>query len=131
MTLTAQRTVVIDATATAATGVLMLAARNILYPFFGLGSPMLLDIVAITFIAYAALIGVIASRSMISPAVLMTIVTANVAYVVASVTVLIAYWGQFEVVGRALIIAVTLVVEAFAALQWSAARRMTDSVRIA
>ena len=38
MNLTARHTVLIDAAATTATAILMLAARELLYPYFGLPS---------------------------------------------------------------------------------------------
>lgn len=131
MILTAHRTVLIDAIATAASGVLMLTARGILYPFFGLPSPMLLDIVAVTFIAYAAAIAVVAARPVISRAALMTIVGVNVASVVISVAILIAFWADFHPVGRVLIAAVALIVEAFATLQFAAARRTPARAQLA
>ena len=131
MILTAHRTVLIDAIATAGSGVLMLAARGILYPFFGLTSSMLLDIVAVTFIAYAAAIAVVAARPVISRAALMTIVGVNVASVVASVAILIAFWADFHPVGRVLIAAVALIVEAFATLQFAAARRTPARAQLA
>jgi len=128
MILTAHRTVLIDAIATAASGVLMLAARGILYPLFGLTSPLLLDLTAVAFLVYAAAISVVAMRPVISRVALMTIVFTNIAYVVASLAVLITFWAHLDPIGRALIIAVTFVVEAFAALQFAAARRAPSDV---
>ncbi len=52
--MTSNRILQINATATAATGLAMLAARGFLPPLFGLGSPILLDLIAIFFLAYAA-----------------------------------------------------------------------------
>ena len=131
MILTPHRTVLLDAIATAASGVLMLAARNILYPFFGLTSARLLDIVAVTFIAYAAAIAMVAARPAISRAVLMTIVGVNVASAVASVAILIAFWTELDPIGRGLIILVALIVEAFATLQFAAARRTPARAQLA
>ena len=51
---TSNRILQINATATAATGLAMLAGRGFLPPLFGLGSPILLDLIAIFFLAYAA-----------------------------------------------------------------------------
>ena len=131
MILTAHRTVLIDAVATATSGVVMLAARGILYPFFGLTSPLLFDIVAGTFIAYAAAIAVVAARPVISRAALMTIVGVNVASAVVSAAILIAFWADFHPVGRLLIAAVALIVEAFATLQFAAARRTPPRAQLA
>ena len=123
MILTAHRAILIDAAATTATAVLLLTARNLLYPYFGLTSPRLLDVAAVAFIAYAAIIALAARQPVVSRATLMTIVAANVGYVLASIAALLVFWPQLHVVGRVLIVAVALAVEAFAALQYVAARK--------
>ena len=123
MNLTAHTAIRIDAAATASTAVLMLAARSMLYPYFGLTSPMWLDAVAAAFLVYAAVIALAATASIVSRATLMTIAAANIAYVVASMVVLVLFWGDMHAVGRGLIVAVALAVEAFAMLQLLAARR--------
>ena len=126
MILTAHRAVLIDAAATTATAVLMLAARGILFPYFGLSSPLLLDVAAAAFIVYAAIIGLVAARPAISRSALMTVAGANVLYVAASLAVLVTFWSQLHPVGRGLIVAVALAVEAFATLQYAAARRLSE-----
>ncbi|HET9703413.1 MAG TPA: hypothetical protein VFP85_05225 [Vicinamibacterales bacterium] len=124
MNLSARHTILIDATATTATAVLMLAARSVLYPYFGLASPELLDIAAAAFIVYAGVIGLAAARPDVSKTTLVTIAGANVAYVVASMIVLVMFWSGLAPAGRALIVGVALAVEAFAFLQFTAARRL-------
>ena len=122
MNLTARHTLLIDAAATTATAVLMLAGRNLLYPYFGLTSPLLLDVTAIAFVVYAAVITMAARSSEVSRAAVLTTAAANVGYVLASAAVLIVFWSELLPVGRTLIIAVALAVEAFATLQFSAVR---------
>jgi hypothetical protein len=124
MNLTAHTTVLIDATATAATVVLIIAARGVLYPYFGLSSPLVLDITAAAFIVYAAIIALAARQPIITRATLLAIVGANVTYVVASLAILVMFWAGMHAVGRALIVAVAVVVEVFATLQFAAARRV-------
>jgi hypothetical protein len=131
MYLTARTVILTDAAATTATALLMVAARGVLYPYFGLTSPLLLDVTAVAFIVYAAIITLVARQPMISRGALMTIAAANIAYVVASLVLLVMFWGHPSVVGRALIFAVALAVEAFALLQLAAARRMTTAGRAA
>lgn len=131
MIVTAHRAVLIDATATAATAVLLLAGRSLLYPYFGLSSPVLMDLTAVAFIAYAALIALVARRDVITRSTLLTIAGANVAYVAASVVLLVLFWGQLHPIGRTVIVAVALVVEAFAALQFVAARHAPRTLRAA
>lgn len=124
MILTAHRAVLIDAAATSVTALLMLAARGLLFPYFGLSSPLLLDLTAAAFIVYAAIIGLMAARPAISGSALMTIAGANVAYVVASLAVLVMFWSELHPIGRGLIVAVAVAVEGFATLQFMAARRL-------
>lgn len=123
MILSARHAILIDAAATTATAALMLAARGFLYPYFGLASPQLLDIAAAAFIVYAAIIGVAAARADISRTTLTTIAGANVAYVIASMILLVTFWSALHPAGRALIVGVALAVEAFAFLQFTAAYR--------
>lgn len=123
MTLTAHTAVLVDAAATAATALLMIAARGVLYPYFGLDSPLVLDITAAAFIAYAAIIAMVAKQPVISRTTLLTIAGANIAYVVASMVLLVMFWAEMHAVGRTLVVAVALAVEAFAMLQFLAARR--------
>lgn len=124
MNLTARHTLLIDAAATTATALLMLAGRSLLYPYFGLESPLLLDITAVAFVVYAAVIAFAARRDEVSRGTLLTTAAANVGYVVASAVVLLMFWPQLHAVGRALIVGIALAVEAFATLQFLAARRV-------
>jgi asparagine N-glycosylation enzyme membrane subunit Stt3 len=125
MKLTPHFALAIDAAATTATALLMLAARSMLYPYFGLQSPLFLDITAVAFLAYAGIIAMAARRPMISRRVLMTTAAANAAYVVASIVALLLFWSQLEPIGRGLVFVVALAVEAFATLQLAVARRVT------
>ena len=124
MILSARHTILIDAAATTATALLMLAARGFLYPYFGLESPELLDMAAAAFVVYAAIIGLAAARPDISRTTLMTIAGANVAYVIASMILLVTFWPVLHPAGRVLIVVVSLAVEGFALLQFTAARRL-------
>ena len=124
MILTARRAVLIDAAATTATAVLMFAARGMLFPYFGLSSPLLLDLTAAAFIVYAAVIGLVAARPAISRGALVTVAGANVTFVVACTIVLVAFWSELHPVGRGLIVGVAFAVEGFAMLQFTTARRL-------
>ena len=124
MNLTANTIVLTNAAATAGSGVLMLAARAVLYPYFGLSSPLLLDVIAIGFIVYAAVMMVAARQPVMSRGTLFALAAADAAWVVFSAGVLVMFWPALDPLGRALIIAVALVVEVFATLQFAAARRL-------
>ena len=124
MILTAHRALLIDAVATAATAVAMFAARGLLFSYFGLGSSLLLDVTAAGFLVYAAVLVLVAARPVISRTALLTIASANVIYVLASMIALSMFWSELHAVGRGLIVAVALAVEGFAMLQVMAARRV-------
>jgi hypothetical protein len=120
--LTSNRILQINATATAATGLAMLAARGFLPPLFGLGSPLLLDLIAIFFLVYAAGLLYFAARPQVERAALLAFAAADGAWVAGSVVVLLMFWPQLTAVGRVLIIGVAIVVDAFAMLQFRAAK---------
>jgi hypothetical protein len=119
---TSNRILQINATATAATGIAMLAARGFLPPLFGLASPMLLDLIAIFFLVYAAGLFFVAARPHIERSALLTFAAADGAWVVGSAAVLLLFWPQLTPIGRVLIVAVAIVVDVFAMMQYRAAR---------
>ena len=123
----ANRILQLNATATAATAVAMLATRQVLYPFFGLATPLLLDVVAIGFLAYAAVLALAASRAHVERNTLLAFTAADALWVAASAVALVLFWGDLTVIGRALVIAVAVVVELFATLQFLAAGRVTTA----
>ena len=120
--MTSNRILQINATATAATGLAMLAARPFLPPLFGLASPMLLDLTAIFFLVYAAVLFLAAARPRVERPALLAFAAADGAWVVGSAVVLLMFWPQLTPIGRVLIIGVALVVDAFAMLQFRAAK---------
>ena len=120
--MTSNRILQINATATAATGIAMLAARGFLPPLFGLASPLLLDLIAIFFLAYAAGLFLVGARPRVERPALLAFAAADGAWVVGSVVVLLLFWPQLTPIARVLIIGVALIVDAFAMLQFRAAR---------
>jgi hypothetical protein len=120
--MTSNRILQINATATAATGLAMLAARGVLPPLFGLGSPLLLDLVAIFFLVYAAGLFYFGARPQVERPALLAFAAGDAAWVVGSAIVLLMFWPQLTPIGRAMIVAVAIVVDVFAMLQYRAAR---------
>jgi hypothetical protein len=114
----------INAFSTALCGIAMLAARPILYPLFGLESPVLLDALAIGLLAYAGVVAGAARRSSIDRPTLMTFAIVDGVWVAGSAVVLVMFWNQLTPAARVLIIAVALATDAFATLQYRAARRL-------
>jgi hypothetical protein len=119
--MTPRRILQINAFATAACALGLLATRGILPAFFGLAGPALLDLVAVGFLAYAGVLAFIAGRDRVGPQALKAFAAADAAWVVASAIALLAFWSEMAPLGRLLVIAVALVVEVFATLQFRAA----------
>jgi hypothetical protein len=119
--MTSGRILQLNAISTAACAVGMLAARGILYPLFGLSSPLVLDVLAVGLLAYAGALVLAAVRRPISRPVLMFFTVADGAWVVGSAIVLLSFWGDLAPLARLLVIAVAVVVEVFATLQFRAA----------
>lgn len=123
--MTSHRILQLNALSTAGSAVAMIAARGLLYPLFGLGSPMLLDLIAIGFLIYATALALVARRQPVTRTALIAFTVADALWVVASALVLMLFWSNIAPVGRLLIIAVAIVVELFAALQFNAARSVS------
>ena len=67
-----------------------------------------------------------AQRRPVTRQALIAFTVADVLWVVASAIVLVLFWAQFAAVARWLVIAVALVVEVFATLQFRAAGRVSS-----
>jgi hypothetical protein len=120
----------LNAISTAASAVGMLASRGTLYTFFGLDTSLLLDALAVGLLLYAGALYVAAQWQPVTRAMLLAVSAADASWVIGSVVVLLLFWSQLTPVGRSLVIAAALVVEAFATLQYRAAGRAND-VRMA
>ena len=121
--MTSHRILQLNAVSTAACAVGMLATRGTLHTFFGLQTSMLLDALAIGLLAYAGALAFAAARRPVTRQALMAFTVADGLWVAASVLVLLVFWSQLAPVARFLIVAVGLAVEAFATLQFRAARK--------
>jgi hypothetical protein len=77
--------------------------------------------VSVSFLVYAAALVVTARARPVRRAALLGFAIADAAWVVASAVVLLLFWGQLAPLARLLVIAVALVVEVFATLQYRAA----------
>jgi hypothetical protein len=124
--MTSHRILQLNAISTAACAVGMLAARGMLYSFFGLDTPLLLDALAVGLLLYAGALAVAAQLQPVTRATLLAFTVADVLWVVGSAVVLLLFWGQLTVVARVLVAAVAIVVEAFATLQFRAAGRQAN-----
>jgi hypothetical protein len=114
----------VNALSTAVCGIAMLAARGVLYPLFGLESPLLLDALAIGLLAYAAVVAGAARRTALDRPTLMTLAIVDALWVAGSAVALVLFWNQLDPIARVLVIAVALATDVFATLQYRAARRL-------
>ena len=119
--MTPHRILQLNGFSTAACGAGLLLTRGILFREFGLASPWLLDLLAVGLLAYAAALVVAASRKAVERPTLLAFTLADGAWVAGSALVLTLYWAQLTPLARFLIIAVGLVVDLFAMLQYRAA----------
>jgi hypothetical protein len=120
--MTSHRILQLNAVSTAACAFGMLATRGSLHTFFGLDTPKLLDVLAIGLLVYAGALAFAAARQPVTRQALVAFTVADGLWVAASVIVLLVFWGHLAAVARFLIVAVGLVVEIFATLQFRAAR---------
>jgi hypothetical protein len=122
--MTSHRILQLNAVATAVCGVGMLTARGTLHTLFGLDTPILLDVLAIGLLAYAGALAVAAHWRPVGRQTLLAFTIADAIWVGASAIVLLFFWGELTLLARVLVIAVALVVEVFATLQFRAAGRV-------
>jgi hypothetical protein len=125
--MTANRILQMNGTATALTAIAMLAARSILYPLFGLESPLLVDATAVGFLAYATALIVVARRPQIGRGSLVAFAAGDALYVAASIVMVVAFWSRMTPIARTLIIATAFIVEIFATLQYRASKQLGAS----
>ena len=119
--MTPNRILTLNAFSTAGCALAMLLGRGFLYSLFGLSSPMLLDVLAVGLLAYAAALWIVSRQDSINPRSLLAFALVDDAWVVGSAIVLELFWVDMAPVARILTIAVALVVAVFALLQFRAA----------
>jgi hypothetical protein len=124
--MTSHRILQLNAISTAACALVMLVTRGALHPLFGVDTPVLLDVLAVGFLAYAGALGAAAHWRPVKRGALMAFTIADAIWVGASAIVLLLFWNQLAPLARLLIIAVAFVVDVFAMLQFRAARRVTS-----
>ena len=119
--MTSNRILHVNAVATAACAIGMLATRGTLHQLFGLATPYLLDGLAVGLLLYAGALAAAARREQVDRATLMAFTVGDGLWVAGSVVVLLLFWTQLAPLARLLVIAVAVVVEVFATLQFRAA----------
>lgn len=124
--MTANRILQLNAIATAGCALGMLLTRGVLFQFFGATGPWLFDVIAVGLLGYAVALWMSARQSRIDRGTLLAFTVADGMWVAGSAIVLLVFWNQLAPIARVLVIAVAVVVDVFAMLQFRAAGRVTQ-----
>ena len=124
--MTANRILQLNAASTAGCALGMLATRGTLYRLFGADTPILFDLLAVGLLAYAGALGAAALRQRVDRGTLMAFTVADGLWVAGSAVALLVFWGEFTPLARVLVVAVAIVVEVFAMLQFRAASALVS-----
>jgi hypothetical protein len=116
------RALLLDAIATGATALLLLAAGGLLAGMLGLPAP-LLRYAGLLLVPFVALVAWAASREQAPRHVVQTVIGANVVWVIASILLLLSGWVQPTALGYAFVIGQAVVVGVFAELQLMGLRK--------
>ena len=127
--MTSHQILAVNASATAITAVAMLAGRSILAPLFGLSTPRLLDVTAVSFLIYAGVMALAATRRPVPREALLAFAAVDAAWVVFSGVILVLFWSPLTPIARVMVLVVAVVVEVFATLQFRASRGPQGSSR--
>ena len=119
--MTPNRILHLNALFTAAGAAGMLLTRGMLYPQFGLDTPLVLDALALGLLAYAGALVLAARRQALDRPTLLAFTAADALWVAGSAVALVLFWSQFTPIARLLVIVVALAVDVFATLQYRAA----------
>jgi hypothetical protein len=111
-----------DAMGSGANGLVYVAAAAIFGEMFGLPAAFLYPVGAFL-VVFAAALFLLASRPTVSTAAVVVVMAVNIAWVAASVELLVAGWFPLTGLGTALVIAQAVVVAGFAALQFAGLRK--------
>ncbi|WP_238005788.1 hypothetical protein KZZ52_42405 [Dactylosporangium sp. AC04546] len=111
-----------DAIGSGANGVVYIIAAALFGVLFGLPAALLYPI-GVFLLAFAATLLYLASRPTVSKAAVRVVIAVNIAWVAASVEVLIAGWFPLTGLGTALVIAQAVVVAGFTGLQFAGLRK--------
>ena len=121
-----KRALTIDALMTGATALLLLVAAGVLARLLAVPEP-LLRYAGIALVPFVVFVAIIARRPVVPRATVLTIIGLNVAWVAASVWLLLGGRIQPNALGYAFIIAQAVAVALFAEIQYVGLRRATST----
>lgn len=105
-------------------GLLLMAAAAPLAAFLGLSTPWVLAAIGVTLLLYAADLWTIAAQKPISRRLTIAVITADVAWVLASWAIILTGWPALTTPGAWAVAIVSDVVILFAILKYVGLRRM-------
>jgi hypothetical protein len=122
-----RKALLLDAAASGATALLLVAGAGLLDGLLGLPVALLREagLILVPFVAFVAWVG---TREQVSRGAVLAIVVANALWVVASVGLLAGGWVAPTALGYAFVIAQAAVVALFAELQYAGMRRPVATV---
>jgi hypothetical protein len=111
-----------DAAATAATGLLMVVANDILSVWLGIPTT-LLWYTGLVLLPYAAIVGYLGSRTYVARTAVWIVIAANLAWALDSVLLVVSGWIDMTMLGNGFVIFQAVVVAALAELQYLGLRQ--------
>lgn len=117
----ANRILQLNALITAASALVMIAARPYLYPLFGLSAPLWLDVATVVFLGYAAALLIACRRPAVPRPALWAFAIGDGACCVIGIGLLLIFWSELTPIARGLMALTALVVDVFAWAQFRAA----------
>jgi hypothetical protein len=117
-----RRAIVGDAVITGAMAVLLVAAAGFLAPLLNLPETFLRE-TGIFLVVYAALVGFLGSRELMSKLAVCLVIGANALWAVDSIALLFTGWVQPNALGQAFVVAQAIAVGVIAELQYIGLKR--------
>jgi hypothetical protein len=117
-----RRALILDAIASGATGLLMIAGAGLVEGLLGLPAALLRG-AGLVLVPYVAFVVYAGTRDIISRSAVWTIIVANVAWAAASALLLVSGWVSPTALGYAFVIAQAVVVALLGELQYMGLRR--------
>lgn len=117
-----RRALILDALASGATGLLMIAGAGLVEGLLGLPAALLRG-AGLVLVPYVAFVIYAGTRDTISRSAVWTIIAANVAWAAASALLLVSGWVSPTALGYAFVIAQAVVVALLGELQYMGLRR--------
>jgi hypothetical protein len=121
-----RRVLLLDAVATAATGLMLTFGASLTKDLLGLPQS-LMQYAGLSLLPFAALVGFLATRETISRPAVWAVIAYNALWSIDSIALLVTGWVAPTALGTAFVVAQALVVALFAELEYVGLRRMTTA----